>query len=54
MIKGFEEGLIDAKAGESRTLSLEFPESYHVKELAGKPVSFEWKYTPFSNQITGS
>ncbi len=41
MIKGFEEGLIDAKAGESRTLSLEFPESYHVKELAGKPVSFE-------------
>ncbi len=41
MIKGFEEGLLDAKAEESRTLSLEFPESYHVKELAGKPVSFE-------------
>jgi trigger factor len=41
MIKGFEEGLDGAKAGEDRTLDVTFPENYHVKELAGKPARFE-------------
>ncbi len=43
MIKGFEEGLVGAKAGDEVVLNLEFPEDYHVKDLAGKPVSFEVK-----------
>ncbi|HEB98111.1 MAG TPA: trigger factor [Thiotrichales bacterium] len=45
MIDGFEEGLIGAKAGEERTLDLQFPEDYSEKELAGKPVRFEVKVT---------
>ncbi len=40
MISGFEEQLIGAVAGEERTLDLSFPEEYHAKELAGKPVQF--------------
>ncbi len=43
MIKGFEDGLLGAKAGDNRTFDLEFPGDYHVKDLAGKPVSFEIK-----------
>jgi len=40
MISGFEEQLIGVVAGEERTLDLSFPEEYHAKELAGKPVQF--------------
>lgn len=40
MIAGFEEQLVGAKAGDELTLSLNFPEDYHVKDLAGKPVQF--------------
>lgn len=43
MIKGFEDGLLGAKADDKHTLNLEFPNDYHVKDLAGKPVSFEVK-----------
>lgn len=41
VIPGFEDGLVGAKAGESRTLDLKFPEDYSKPELAGKPVQFE-------------
>lgn len=41
LIEGFESGLTGASAGEVRTLELTFPEDYHAKEVAGKPVSFE-------------
>jgi trigger factor len=41
MIAGFEEGLIAARAGEERTLNLEFPSDYHKSELAGRPVTFK-------------
>jgi trigger factor len=41
MIPGFESGLIGAKAGESRTLELAFPDAYHHAEVAGKAVRFE-------------
>ena len=41
MIKGFEEGLIGAKAGDDVNLSVTFPDDYHAKELAGKPAQFE-------------
>lgn len=41
MIAGFEEGLVGAKAGEERTLDLQFPENYGYKDVAGKPVQFQ-------------
>ncbi|AHF03020.1 trigger factor [Marichromatium purpuratum 984] len=41
MIPGFEDGLIGATAGETRTLEVTFPEEYQVEALAGKPASFE-------------
>ena len=40
MIKGFEEGIIGASAGDDLTLDLQFPEKYHAENLAGKPVQF--------------
>ena len=40
MIKGFEEGIVDATAGDDLTLDLQFPDEYHAKNLAGKPVQF--------------
>ena len=40
MIKGFEEQLVGCKAGDELTLSLSFPDDYHVEDLAGKPVEF--------------
>lgn len=43
-IEGFEEGLVGAKAGDSVTLDLHFPDPYSVNpDLAGKPVRFEVK-----------
>jgi len=41
MIPGFEDGLVGAAAGETRTLDLTFPEGYHAAHLAGRPVRFE-------------
>lgn len=41
MIKGFEQGLIGAKAGDDVTLNITFPDDYHAKELAGKPAQFD-------------
>jgi len=43
MIKGFEEGIMGAKAGEERSLDLSFPEDYHAEKLAGKNCKFEIK-----------
>jgi trigger factor len=42
-IPGFEDQLIGQKAGDSLTVKVTFPESYGVKELAGKPAEFETK-----------
>ncbi len=39
-IPGFEEGIVGMKVGTTKTISLKFPENYHVAELAGKPVDF--------------
>jgi trigger factor len=41
LIEGFEEQLVGARAGESRTVELEFPADYHAEELAGKPAAFD-------------
>lgn len=40
-IDGFEEGVVGMKVGESKTISLKFPDPYHSAELAGKPVEFK-------------
>jgi trigger factor len=40
MIPGFEDGLLGIKPDEERVLDLQFPESYHAEELAGKAVQF--------------
>lgn len=39
-IEGFEEGLIGAKAGETRQLTLTFPKDWRLENYAGKPVEF--------------
>jgi len=41
MIPGFEEGLVGAKAGDSLTLKVTFPEDYQNLDLAGKAAEFE-------------
>lgn len=40
-IPGFEEQLAGAKAGESRTVNITFPEDYPAAHLAGKEAEFE-------------
>jgi len=40
-IPGFEEALEGMKVGETKTINLKFPDDYHQKAIAGKPVSFE-------------
>lgn len=40
MIPGFEEGLVGAKAGDERVLSLVFPDDYQNLDLAGKAAEF--------------
>ena len=40
-IPGFEEQLVGAKAGESRNVSVTFPEDYQAKNLAGRAAEFE-------------
>ncbi len=42
-IPGFEEQLVGAKAGDEVEVKVSFPEDYHAKELAGKPVVFKVK-----------
>lgn len=41
LIPGFEEGLLGAAAGETRTVELSFPADYGSEELAGRDASFE-------------
>lgn len=40
-IEGYEEGIVGMKVGETKTISLKFPDPYHSAELAGKPVDFK-------------
>ncbi|MBC6980711.1 trigger factor [Caulobacter sp. 17J80-11] len=40
-IPGFEDQLKGAKAGETKTVAVTFPEAYQAKHLAGKPAEFE-------------
>jgi trigger factor len=40
-IEGFEDGVTGMKKGETKTLSLKFPDPYHSADLAGKAVEFK-------------
>ena len=40
-IPGFEDGLLGAKADETRDVNVSFPEDYQAAHLAGKPAIFE-------------
>jgi trigger factor len=41
LIPGFEEGLLGASAGDTRTVALRFPDDYGNERLAGREASFE-------------
>lgn len=51
MIEGFEKGLTKKKSNDEVVLDLVFPEDYHNKELAGKPVKFEIKVNSVSSPV---
>lgn len=40
MIPGFEDGIVELSAGESKTISVTFPEDYQAEELKGAAVEF--------------
>lgn len=40
-IPGFEEQLVGASAGDQRTVSVKFPDTYHAPNLAGQPAEFD-------------
>jgi trigger factor len=42
-IPGFEDNLIGLSAGEEKSFTLTFPDTYHEKTLAGKPAEFKVK-----------
>jgi trigger factor len=45
LIPGFEEQLIGAKAGDQRTVEVEFPEDYQAEQLAGRTAQFDVNVT---------
>ncbi len=51
MIEGFEEGLIGAAAGDTRSLELKFPDEYRVADLAGKAARFEVEIIKVSEPV---
>lgn len=51
LIPGFESGVVGMNVGGSKTLNLNFPEDYHVPELAGKPVQFEVKLKSLKKKV---
>lgn len=41
LLPDFEQGLLGARAGEEKVLSVKFPDDYHGKDVAGKTAQFE-------------
>jgi trigger factor len=41
MIPGFEDGIVGAKAGETRTVKATFPETYTIEKFGGKQAEFD-------------
>ncbi len=53
-IPGFEDQLIGAGAGDELVVKVSFPESYGVKELAGKPAEFDVKVAAVESPKEGA
>lgn len=41
LVEGFEEQLVEAKAGETRAIEIDFPDTYHAEDLQGRHAVFE-------------
>ena len=50
-IPGFAEQLVDRPLNEEFEISVDFPESYHQKELAGKPATFKCKINEIKTRV---
>ena len=50
-IPGFAEQLVDRPLNEEFEISVNFPESYHQKELAGKPATFKCKINEIKTRV---
>lgn len=51
-IPGFEEQVVGMKNGEEKEINVSFPEDYHEKDLAGKPVVFKVKVNEIKEKQT--
>ncbi|MDE8602847.1 trigger factor [Marinomonas sp. RSW2] len=51
MIPGFESGVLGAKAGEERTISVTFPDDYQAENLKGKEASFKITVSEVAEQV---
>ncbi|MFQ3186621.1 MAG: trigger factor [Marinomonas primoryensis] len=51
MIPGFESGVLGAKTGEERTISVTFPDDYQAENLKGKEASFKITVSEVAEQI---
>ncbi|MGO3344794.1 MAG: trigger factor [Marinomonas sp.] len=51
MIPGFETGIIGAKAGEERTITVTFPEDYQAENLKGQEATFKITVSEVAEQI---
>jgi trigger factor len=51
MIPGFETGIVGAKTGEERTISVTFPDDYQADNLKGKEASFKITVSEVAEQI---
>ncbi|MBD5552171.1 MAG: trigger factor [Lachnospiraceae bacterium] len=51
-IEGFEEGLVGANVGETKELSLQFPENYRSADVAGKDCVFAVKINYILSELT--
>ncbi|WP_421851106.1 trigger factor [Marinomonas sp.] len=51
MIPGFESGILGAKAGEERTITVTFPEDYQAENLKGKEATFKITVSEVAEQV---
>ena len=51
MIPGFETGIVGAKAGEERTITVTFPEDYQAENLKGQEATFKITVSEVAEQI---
>lgn len=51
MIPGFESGILGAKAGEERTISVTFPDDYQAENLKGQEASFKITVSEVAEQV---